>query len=101
MNLSGEWNGIMLAKSGNQPAETFVNTKELKIVKKQVKSICDQETFESRRLWKDVTLALKSQDVDAATDSKCTIEQQQRELVRERAEKGEKWENRVSERILP
>lgn len=96
MTLTGEWNGVIMSKVGNQPAETFVNTKEMQIVKKQVKPIVEQEEYESRRLWKDVTLALKVQNVDAATNAKHTIEQRQRNELQERKEKGTKWETRVS-----
>ena len=96
MTLAGEWNGTMTFKSVNGKSEAYVNTKEMPIVKKQVKPIREQEAYESRRLWKEVTMALKTQNVSAATAAKCAIEQRQRELVRGRNEKGVKWENRVS-----
>lgn len=75
--------------------ELFIDTKAIPIIKKQVKPISQQEFFESRYLWKEVTAALKQQDVSAATSAKYSIEQKQRELVKERQEKSMKWENRV------
>lgn len=85
----------MHAKYANGYTEMFVNTKEMQPIRKQVKPIAEQEEFESRRLWKEVTAALKDQNVSAATANKSLIEQRQRELVKERAEKGVKWQNRV------
>lgn len=75
--------------------EVFVDTKAIPIVKKQVQLIAQQESHESRKLWVDVTAALKYHDVNGATTAKFTIEQKQRELVKERQETGAKWENRV------
>jgi hypothetical protein len=96
LTVSGEWNGLMQAKWTNSgKTEVFIDTKTIPIIKKQVNPISQQEDFESRNLWKDVTAALLQQDVSAATSAKFTIEQKQRELVKERTEKGTKWENRV------
>ena len=75
--------------------EVFVDTKALPIIKKQVKPISQQQEYESRNLWKEVTVALKLQDVNGATNAKFKVEQKQRELVKERQEKGSKWDNRV------
>lgn len=86
----------MNAKYADGHTEVFVNTKEMNIIKKEVKPIAEQEEFESRRLWKEVTAALKDQNVSEATANKSLIEQKQRDLVKERAEKGIKWENRVN-----
>ena len=86
----------MHAKYLSGQTEVFVNTKEMPIVRKQVKPIAEQEEFESRRLWKEVTAALKEQNVAAATAGKTLIEQKQRDLVKERAGKGVQWQNRVS-----
>ena len=37
----------------------FVNTKTMPVIPKQVKDIAEQDEFESRRLWKEVTYCLK------------------------------------------
>ena len=37
----------------------FVNTKTMPVIPKQVKYIAEQDEFESRRLWKEVTYCLK------------------------------------------
>ena len=96
MCITGEWNGVMMAKWPSGKTEVFVDTRTLPIIKKKVSPISQQEEYESRRLWKDLTYHLRMGNVSSATDTKCAIEQRQRDLVKERHEKGEKWQNRVS-----
>lgn len=73
----------------------FVDTRSIRSIKKVVKPIVEQEPYESRRLWRKVTAALKMQDVDAATNAKHAVEQSQRDQVKERQETNSKWINRV------
>jgi hypothetical protein len=40
----------------------------------------EQEPYESRRLWRDLTRALLAKDMDAATNAKGAVENAQREL---------------------
>ena len=47
------------------------------------------------RLWKEVTINLKSGNVEKATDYKQGLEQRQREEAKERKEKGLKVETKV------
>lgn len=97
VTITGEWNGKMEAKWAMESGrpKLFIDTKTMPIIKKQVKPISEQEEFESRKLWKEVTYALKQQDVNEATIAKCNIEQHQRDLAKEREEKAIKWQNRV------
>lgn len=37
----------------------FVNTKEIDVIKKRVRKVAEQDTNESRLIWKEVTLGLK------------------------------------------
>lgn len=85
----------MMSKTASGQQEVFVDTRTIPIIKKRVKSIAEQESFESRRLWKDVTRALKMQNTELATAEKFKIEQSQREQVKERATSGQKWQTRV------
>lgn len=77
-----------------------MDTKAIPIIKKKVQPIARQDEFESRRLWKEVTLALRNQDVTMATSSKQSIEQRQRDLVKERLQSGAKWETKVTRRTI-
>lgn len=85
----------MISKTPSGKQEVFVDTRTIPIIKKKVKSIAEQEPFESRRLWKDVTRALKMQNTELATTEKFKIEQSQREQVKERQNSGQKWQTRV------
>ena len=74
----------------------IIDTKKLPIIKKKVRKLEDQNEYESRCLWKDVTFNLKIRDIDAATEAKHRLEERQRAEARERKEKEIQWETRVS-----
>ncbi|XP_029003479.1 oxysterol-binding protein-related protein 9 isoform X3 [Betta splendens] len=94
-SIEGEWNGIMFAKWATGENTVFIDTKKLGIVKKKVRKPEDQLEYESRRLWRDVTLNLKLKDIDAATEAKHRLEEKQRAEARERKEKEQQWETRL------
>jgi len=101
MTIDGEWNGCIYYSrppdSGGK--QVFVDTTCLPVIKKHVRSISSQESFESRNVWKEVTRALKLRDVNGATAAKSFIEQRQRDLLKDRMEKGVKWKSRYFEAI--
>uniref|UniRef100_A0A8C9SFH5 Oxysterol-binding protein n=1 Tax=Scleropages formosus TaxID=113540 RepID=A0A8C9SFH5_SCLFO len=94
-SIEGEWNGVMHAKWTSGETSVFIDTKKMGIIKKKVRKLEDQLDYESRRLWKDVTLNLKLKDIDAATDAKHQLEERQRAEARERKEKEVQWETRL------
>ncbi|XP_035769039.1 oxysterol-binding protein-related protein 9 [Neolamprologus brichardi] len=94
-SIEGEWNGVMYAKWATGENTVFIDTKKMGIVKKRVRKPEDQLEYESRRLWKDVTLNLKIKDIDAATEAKHRLEEKQRAEARERKEKEQQWETRL------
>lgn len=61
------------------------------VVQKAVSPEDQQAPNESRRLWSKVTAAIKTKDMDAATDAKTAIEDAQRAAAKEREAKGESW----------
>ena len=73
----------------------IIDTKKLPIIKKKVRKLEDQNKYESRCLWKDVTFNLKIRDIDAATEAKHRLEERQRAEARERKEKEIQWETRL------
>lgn len=101
LTIEGEWNGCMHYKSppNSKDSNVFVDTTSMPVIKKNVRSISSQESFESRNVWKEVTRALKLHDVNSATAAKSYIEQRQRDLLKERNEKGSKWETRYFEPV--
>ncbi|XP_064415871.1 oxysterol-binding protein-related protein 9 isoform X5 [Latimeria chalumnae] len=94
-SVEGEWNGVMYAKWTTGENTLFIDTKKMATIKKKVRKLEDQEEFESRRLWKDVTYNLKIRDIDAATEAKHRLEERQRAEARERKEKEMQWETRL------
>lgn len=86
----------MFAKySDREEPELFVDTLSMPTVMKTVKKIHKQEGNESRRLWKDVTISLKDDDVENATEAKHKLEERQRAEARERKEKGLTWQTKL------
>lgn len=67
----------------------------LEIIKKQVRPISQQDENESRKVWKEVTVGLKFNDIDKATGAKQTLEQRQRNEAKERKETGQEWQTKV------
>uniref|UniRef100_A0A2K6KGW8 Oxysterol-binding protein n=1 Tax=Rhinopithecus bieti TaxID=61621 RepID=A0A2K6KGW8_RHIBE len=76
-SIEGEWDGVMYAKYATGENTVFVDTKKLPIIKKKVRKLEDQNEYESRSLWKDVTFNLKIRDIDAATEAKHRLEERQ------------------------
>ncbi|XP_067323986.1 oxysterol-binding protein-related protein 9 isoform X5 [Anolis sagrei] len=94
-SVEGEWNGVMYTKHATGENVVFIDTKKMPIIKKKVRKLEDQEEYESRCLWKDVTYNLKIRDIDAATDAKHRLEERQRAEARARKEKEIPWETRL------
>uniref|UniRef100_A0A7N6FG98 Oxysterol-binding protein n=1 Tax=Anabas testudineus TaxID=64144 RepID=A0A7N6FG98_ANATE len=94
-SIEGEWNGVMYAKWATGENTVFIDTKRIGIIKKKVRKLEDQLDYESRRLWKDVTLNLKLKDIDAATEAKHGLEEKQRSEARDRKAKEQQWETRL------
>uniref|UniRef100_A0A8D0H7E8 Oxysterol-binding protein n=1 Tax=Sphenodon punctatus TaxID=8508 RepID=A0A8D0H7E8_SPHPU len=94
-SIEGEWNGVMYAKYATGENVVFIDTKKMPTVKKKVRKLEDQEEYESRCLWKDVTCNLKMRDIDAATDAKHRLEERQRAEARDRKEREVSWETRL------
>uniref|UniRef100_A0A7N8X342 Oxysterol-binding protein n=1 Tax=Mastacembelus armatus TaxID=205130 RepID=A0A7N8X342_9TELE len=94
-SIEGEWNGVMYAKWATGENTVFTDTKRIGIIKKKVRKLEDQLEYESRRLWKDVTLNLKLKDIDAATEAKHRLEEKQRAEARQRKENEQQWETRL------
>ncbi|KAF9651982.1 Oxysterol-binding protein [Thelephora ganbajun] len=98
--IGGRWSHVMEYKSTrtNQKRVLFDVGKEGdKLASKIVVSEDQQESNESRRLWKSLTEAIVNKDMDGATTSKTAVEEAQRENRRKLEEKGEKHASRFFE----
>ncbi|XP_075280621.1 oxysterol-binding protein-related protein 9 isoform X4 [Opisthocomus hoazin] len=94
-SIEGEWNDVMYAKYTTGENTVFIDTKKMPTIKKKVRKLEDQDDFESRCLWKDVTYNLKIRDIDAATAAKHALEERQRAEARARKENETSWETRL------
>ncbi|XP_043282619.1 oxysterol-binding protein-related protein 9 [Venturia canescens] len=94
LTINGEWSGQMEAKWADGRTELFADVRELSTERKLVIPVCEQEEFESRKVWRDVTVGLKINDMDKATAAKCSIEQKQRDEARIRKEANIAWETK-------
>lgn len=74
----------------------FADVRELEIQRKLVKPVCEQEEHESRKIWRDVTVGLRINDMENATAAKYALEQKQREEARIRKETNTNWQTKVS-----
>ncbi|KAL6265329.1 hypothetical protein P5V15_002130 [Pogonomyrmex californicus] len=93
--INGEWSGAMEAKTLDGKSEIFADVRELATERKLVKTVCEQEECESRKIWRDVTVGLRINDMDKATAAKCTIEQKQRDEARLRKENNIAWQTKL------
>lgn len=89
MKVEGEWNGIMYIKHSNgvstyiltnsinstpfQDEEVFVDTINSPTIRKKYKKLEKQEDNESMKKWHLVTIGLRDNDIDAATDAKHAV----------------------------
>ncbi|KAL1449035.1 hypothetical protein WDU94_000273 [Cyamophila willieti] len=98
--VQGEWNGAMEAKWADGRSEMFIDVTKLPISKKIVRKIDEQDETESRAVWKNVTLGLKYNDIDHATNAKSEVEQKQREGAAERLKNNQEWTTQHFTRTL-
>ncbi|PVU86954.1 hypothetical protein BB560_006578, partial [Smittium megazygosporum] len=98
--ISGNWEKVMKMKRKTSKGATesvFFDSEAEKITPLIVADIEEQEDNESRRLWRHATKAIAGKDLNLATEEKTKIEEQQRNDVKERAEKNETWTPRFFE----
>uniref|UniRef100_G1KJF7 Oxysterol-binding protein n=1 Tax=Anolis carolinensis TaxID=28377 RepID=G1KJF7_ANOCA len=91
--VQGEWNSILEFTYNNGETKCMDLTK-LSVTRKRVRPIEKQGPFESRKLWQHVTESLRDGDIDKATEHKKTLEEQQRNEERLRAETGTPWQTK-------
>lgn len=75
--------------------EQFADVKNMSTEKKMVRLLSEQEDCESRKVWRDVTVGLRMNDMDKATAAKYAIEQKQRDEAQARKENNVAWQTKV------
>lgn len=86
----GEWNG-MLEFTYSSGETKVIDTSKLPVFRKNIRPVEKQGRSESRRLWRNVTKALKEGKIDTATEHKHGLEEQQREEERQRLASNTPW----------
>ncbi|ORY93799.1 hypothetical protein BCR43DRAFT_443635 [Syncephalastrum racemosum] len=90
--VSGQWSNELYIKNCKTSSKDILfDVKTSNICPKIVVPEAEQDTYESRRLWEKVTQAIKSRDMDTATNEKTAIEDDQRTKARTREEEGVEW----------
>ncbi|KAI9143827.1 hypothetical protein BKA69DRAFT_1059245 [Paraphysoderma sedebokerense] len=102
--LSGKWTDILYIKkvqkkNADPNPQEFFNALTARIHPKVVLPEDKQEVYESRRLWSKVTASILNRNLNAATDEKTKIEDDQRRKARAREAEGEEWDPRFFEVI--
>ncbi|KAI9208664.1 uncharacterized protein BJ171DRAFT_211736 [Polychytrium aggregatum] len=99
--ISGKWSEVIfisaVGKKGCQAEQVLFDVSKEKCSAKIVQPECEQEEFESRRLWSRVTKAIGARNMDDATDEKTAIEDNQRRAGKERTVEEIHWQTRFFE----
>ncbi|KIJ60085.1 hypothetical protein HYDPIDRAFT_43494 [Hydnomerulius pinastri MD-312] len=98
--VSGKWSHAMdfkNAKNGSKRVMFDATKDGQNVAPMYVKPESEQEPYESRNLWQNLTKAIREKDMEAATEAKSAVEDAQRELRRRREESGEKFVPRFFE----
>ncbi|XP_076654580.1 oxysterol-binding protein-related protein 8 isoform X5 [Halictus rubicundus] len=93
--ISGYWDGqiVFTDKRAGIESVFFNPTPEVRRnrLKKYTVPIDHQSTWESEKLWYEVTQSINRDDQVAATEAKTQLEEAQRERAKERKLKGQEW----------
>ncbi|KXN73481.1 oxysterol-binding protein-like protein [Conidiobolus coronatus NRRL 28638] len=91
VNFWGSWRSKVFYNHGHTTKEEklLIDIEEHDIVPKIVKPMEEMEEFESRKIWNEVTVNIKSREFSKATKAKQAIEDAQRKRTALRKEKGE------------
>ncbi|ORZ10231.1 hypothetical protein BCR42DRAFT_333911 [Absidia repens] len=91
--ILGQWSGQIYIKTPSKtvPKTTLFDASIASIAPKRVRMESMQDPLESRRLWSQVTSAIKSNNMDEATKQKTAIEDEQRRKTKERNDAGMDW----------
>ncbi|KAG9476117.1 hypothetical protein GDO78_002939 [Eleutherodactylus coqui] len=86
----GEWNGT-LEFTYNSGETKVIDTTKLSVIRKKIRPLQKQGPTESRRIWENVTNALKADNIEEASEYKHQLEERQRAEARQRASTNMPW----------
>eukprot|EP01112_Ceratiomyxa_fruticulosa_P020050 TRINITY_DN6722_c0_g1_i1.p1 TRINITY_DN6722_c0_g1~~TRINITY_DN6722_c0_g1_i1.p1 ORF type:complete len:435 (-),score=84.60 TRINITY_DN6722_c0_g1_i1:200-1504(-) len=95
-NISGLWDEqITITNTKTKQSTVLWDPRGAQRLPRYVRSIEEQDEFESQRLWSNVTEAIRKKDQRLATDEKTKLEDAQRQAVKERKDAGMAWNPRL------
>ncbi|KAJ8664063.1 hypothetical protein O0I10_000341 [Lichtheimia ornata] len=93
--ITGQWtNELHIKNNKTGVKELLFDVKTAQIHPKEVAPEEEQDEYESRQLWSKLTSAIRSRDMDGATNEKTLVEDRQRQKAKSREERGETWKPR-------
>ncbi|KAJ5126086.1 hypothetical protein N7448_005396 [Penicillium atrosanguineum] len=99
-NVHGQWSGNFLIRKNMEEVDHWDAT-ENTTTPLTLAPIEQQDLYESRRAWRDVSNSIRKNDMGAVSRYKARIEQAQRELRRVEKAEGREWKRRFFNRIGP
>lgn len=94
--VQGQWDTkLTITDVATNKTEVFVSHEaEAPVPKMDVTPVEEQHELESRRAWKEVAEAIKSNDTDGVWQHKSALEQAQRDQRKREQEEGVSWKSR-------
>lgn len=90
--LEGTWKGkIYVFNPRSKERHVLIDVSDLTPAQKTTPALAQQKSNESRTVWDTVTQAILGRKFETATRNKVEIEDYQRQLAKERTEKGEEF----------
>ncbi|KAJ2963178.1 hypothetical protein NQZ79_g1760 [Umbelopsis isabellina] len=90
--ITGDWMGkLYITDTKTNQESLFLDIETLQVQKLLIQDDSEQQSNESRQVWKSLTTALKTNDLDTANKEKRAVEEHQRNLVKMRQEQNISW----------
>jgi hypothetical protein len=92
--IGGSWAGMMTLHPKEGEKQILFDCTKVEVSKKKLSSIEAHEEFESRNLWKNLSVAIKANDQESATIEKQKVEDNQRLMLKNQKSLNIRWESR-------
>ncbi|KAL4938204.1 hypothetical protein BDV06DRAFT_201446 [Aspergillus oleicola] len=98
--VEGQWSDTFTIKDARSKKEVeSISVKDLTTTPLTLAPLDQQDLYESRRAWHDVSTNIESGNMDAVSTAKGKIENAQRELRKVEKAEGREWERRFFNRV--
>lgn len=98
--ISGKWNEVMNLKDlSSDKKSVLYDTSVTRLTKPNTRPLVEQWDYESRKLWLPTIRGLAKRDHKIASEEKFKVEDEQRQLAKQRAQKGEEFHPKMFLRL--